>query len=34
MIFMERGFTFGGQESRPVFSTAVCVIQASKGYVC
>ena len=30
---MGRGFTCGGQESRSVFSTAVCIIQASKCYV-
>ena len=30
---MERGFTSGGQESGPVFSAAVCKIQASKHYV-
>ena len=30
MVFMGRGFTSGGQESGSVFSTAVCIIQASK----
>ena len=33
MVFMGRGFTFGGQESGSVFSAAVCKIQASKHYV-
>ena len=33
MVFMGRGFTSGGQESGSVFSTAVCIIQASKRYV-
>ena len=30
---MGRGFTSGGQESRSVFSAAVCKIQASKCYI-
>ena len=30
MVFMGRGFTSGGQESGSVFSTSVCIIQASK----
>ena len=30
MVFMGHGFTFGGQESGSVFSTSVCIIQASK----
>ena len=33
MVFMGRGFTFGGQESGSVFNAAVCIIQASKCYV-
>ena len=33
MAFMGRGFTSGGQESRSVFSVAVCKIQASKCYI-
>ena len=33
MVFMGRGFTSGGQESRSVFSTSMCIIQASKRYV-
>ena len=33
MVFMEHGFTSGGQESRSVFSTSVCIIQASKRYI-
>ena len=30
MVFMGRGFTSRGQESGSVFSTSVCIIQASK----
>ena len=30
MVFMGCSFTSGGQESRSVFSAAVCKIQASK----
>ena len=30
MVFMERGFTSGGQELESAFSAAVCKIQASK----
>ena len=30
MVFMGRGFTSGGQESRSVFRASVCIIQASK----
>ena len=34
MVFVERGFTSGGQESRSAFSAAVCKKkQASKCYV-
>ena len=33
MVFMGRGFTFGGQELGSVFSAAVCKIQASERYV-
>ena len=33
MVFMGRGFTSGGQESRSAFSEAVCKIQASKRYI-
>ena len=33
MVFMGRGFTFGGQESGSVFRASVCIIQASKRYV-
>ena len=30
---MGRGFTSGGQESGSVFSTSMCIIQASKRYI-
>ena len=33
MVLMGRSFTSGGQESGPVFSVAVCKIQASKRYI-
>ena len=33
IVFMERGFTSGGQELESVFSAAVCKIQASKRYI-
>jgi len=33
MIFIDRGFTSGGQESGSEFSAAVCQIQATKHYI-
>ena len=30
MVFMGRGFTFGGQKSESAFSAAVCKMQDSK----
>ena len=30
MVFMRRGFTSGGEESRSVFSAVVCKIQAKE----
>ena len=33
MVFMGRGFTYGGQDSGSVFSASMCIIQASKRYV-